>query len=222
MSGRPPIRPIPATLRGKARYRLTDMNFTDLLSLFLPLFVAMDPLGVLPAFIQMTSELSKARRQKMLNLSILTAGIVGLLFIPLGPLVLGALGLKTGDFQVAGGLLVLVVGLRDVVWDQKMLAMSAASGATGIVPFAIPLLVGPAVFATLILLRDRFSVLEIGACLVLNLFLAWIIFLKSDSLMQWMGLTGTKVISKLAALLLAAYAVMMIRVGLASFKQLLP
>jgi multiple antibiotic resistance protein len=198
------------------------MNLTDFLSLFLPLFVAMDPLGVLPAFIQMTSELSRNRRQKMLNLSILTAGIVGLLFIPLGPLVLSVLGLKTGDFQVAGGLLVLVVGLRDVVWDQKMMAMSETSEATGIVPFAIPILVGPAVFATLILLRDRFSPLEIAACLILNLLLSWAVFRQSDSLLKWMGVTGSRIISKLAALLLAAYAVMMIRVGLSSFKQLLP
>ncbi len=197
------------------------MTFSDFLSLFLPLFVAMDPLGVLPIFIQMTSDLSPARRQKMLNLSILTAGMVGLLFIPLGPLVLDVLGLKNGDFQVAGGLLVLVVALRDVVWDQKMMAMSESSEATGIVPFGIPLLVGPAVFATLILLRDRFSVVEIGCCLILNLFLSWSIFRKSTVLMQWMGLTGTRVLSKLAALLLAAYAVMMIRVGFVSLKQFL-
>ncbi|HJT24231.1 MAG TPA: MarC family protein [bacterium] len=196
------------------------MNLTDLLSLFLPLFVAMDPLGVLPAFIQMTSELSHARRQKMVDLSILTAGVVGLLFIPLGPLVLSALGLKTGDFQVAGGLLVLVVALRDVVWDQKMMSMSETSESTGIVPFGIPLLVGPAVFATLILLRDRFSILEVAACLVLNLLISWAVFKKSTSLMQWMGLTGSKVISKLAALLLAAYAVMMIRVGIISILNL--
>jgi multiple antibiotic resistance protein len=197
------------------------MTFSDFLSLFLPLFVAMDPLGILPVFIQMTSELSQARRQKMVNLSILTAGIVGLLFVLLGPLVLGVLGLKTGDFQVAGGLLVLVVALRDVVWDQKMMAMSEASEATGIVPFGIPLLVGPAVFATLILLRDRFSIIEIGLGLVLNLLLSWAIFRKSAILMQWMGVTGTRVVSKLAALLLAAYAVMMIRVGIVSLKQFL-
>jgi multiple antibiotic resistance protein len=198
------------------------MKLTDLLSLFLPIFVAMDPLGVLPAFIQMTSELSNARRQKMVDVSILVAGAVGLLFIPLGPLVLSALGLKTGDFQVAGGLLVLVVALRDVVWDQKMMTMSETSDATGIVPFGIPLLVGPAVFATLILLRDRFSPVEIAASLVLNLLISWAVFKKSGSLMKWMGLTGTKVVSKLAALLLAAYAVMMIRVGLSSLKQFLP
>lgn len=192
---------------------------TYFLSLFLPLFVAMDPLGVLPAFLQMTSELSQTRRKKMVDLSILTAGAVGLLFIPLGPLVLAALGLKTGDFQVAGGLLVLVVALRDVVWDQKMMAMSEASEGTGIVPFGIPLLVGPAVFATLILLRNRFSWLEVAACLVLNLALSWAVFRKSTEWMQWMGLTGTRVISKLAALLLAAYAVMMIRVGITSIIQ---
>lgn len=195
------------------------MTLTDLLSLFLPLFVAMDPLGVLPAFLQMSSELSQNRRRKMVDLSILTAGAVGLLFIPLGPLVLAALGLKPGDFQVAGGLLVLVVALKDVVWDQKMMAMSEGSEGVGVVPFGIPLLVGPAVFATLILLRNRFTWIEVATCLVLNLAISWVVFRKSASLMQWMGLTGTRVVSKLAALLLAAYAVMMIRVGITSIMK---
>lgn len=193
------------------------MNITDLLSLFLPLFVAVDPLGVLPAFIQLTSELTRKRRKKMVDLSIMTAMIVGLLFIPLGPLVLTALGLKTGDFQVAGGILVLVVALRDVVLNHKMLPHNSTSEGMGIVPFGIPLLVGPAVFATLILLRDRFSAMEVGASLIINLGFSWIVFRNSALLMHWMGVIGSRVVSKLAALLLAAYAVMMIRVGLFSF-----
>lgn len=57
------------------------MAWTDFLSLFLPLFVAMDPLGILPAFVQMTSDMSAQRRQKVLNGSIFLAGIVGILFI---------------------------------------------------------------------------------------------------------------------------------------------
>ncbi len=195
------------------------MRFVDFLSLFLPLFVAMDPLGVLPAFIQMTGNLSRVRRHKVVNGSVLIAGAVGLLFIPLGPMVLSALGLKTGDFQVAGGLLVLVVALRDVVWDQKMFVMEeSADGSVWIVPIGIPLLVGPAVFATLILLSDRFSWAEIAGSLLLNLLLSWAIFRKSSQFMEWIGLTGTKVISKLAALLLSAYAVMMIRVGFSALK----
>ncbi len=193
------------------------MNFSDLLSLFLPVFVAMDAVGVLPSFVQMTSTLKPKDRQEVLRYSVFTAGGVGLLFIPLGPLVLLALGLKTGDFQIAGGLLILVVALRDIVWDQKMSLGKGVKGA-GVVPLGIPLLVGPAVLTTLILLRGRFSFLEVALCLIVNLLLAWLVFGYSDRLIKWMGEPGARVSSKLAALLLSAYAVMMIRVGLFSLK----
>ncbi len=195
------------------------MTWTDFLSLFLPLFVAMDPLGILPAFVQMTSNITPKRRQKVLNGSILLAGLVGILFIPLGPRVLLALGLKVGDFQIAGGLLVLVIALRDIVWEEKMFSMEESSDdSVGIVPIGIPLLVGPAVLATLILLRHRFFFWEIAGCLLLNLSIAWIIFKNAGYLMQLMGVTGSKAVSKLASLLLSAYAVMMIRVVLTSIK----
>jgi multiple antibiotic resistance protein len=193
------------------------MNFSDVLSLFLPVFVAMDVFGVLPSFVQMTSTLSPKDRQVVLRYSVLTAGVVGILFIPLGPLVLSVLGLKTGDFQIAGGLLILVVALRDIVWDQKMSLGKGVKGA-GVVPLGIPLLVGPAVLTTLILLRDRFSMPEVGVSLILNLLIAWAVFGYSARLIKWIGEPGARVSSKLAALLLSAYAVMMIRVGFFSLK----
>ncbi|HEY5039704.1 MAG TPA: MarC family protein [bacterium] len=192
------------------------MTPTELLSLFLPLFVAMDPLGVFPAFVQITSDLSPKKRGRILFLSVLTAGAVGLLFIPLGPLALSSLGLKNGDFQIAGGLLILVVALRDIVLNQKMFQGKDLQG-MGVVPIGIPLLVGPAVLTTLILLRDRFSPFAVAASLILNLLIAWGIFAFSSRLIRWLGVTGSLVVSKLAALLLAAYAVMMIRVGFSSF-----
>lgn len=175
----------------------------------------MDPLGVLPAFVQITSSLPSKKRSQVLALSVLTAGVVGLLFIPMGPLVLSSLGLKNGDFQIAGGLLILLVALRDIVLNQKIFQGKDLQG-MGVVPIGIPLLVGPAVLTTLILLLDRFSPLAVAACLVLNLLLAWCAFAFSSRLMRWMGATGSLVVSKLAALLLSAYAVMMIRVGFSS------
>jgi multiple antibiotic resistance protein len=156
------------------------------------------------------------RRNKVVDGSILTAGAVGLLFIPLGKLLLESLGLQAGDFQIAGGLLVLIIALRDVVWDQK--ASAFHSGSVGVVPIGVPLLVGPAVLATLILLQARFNGFEITGSLLANLLIAWIIFRQSSWLLGKMGVTGTKIVSKLAALLLSAYAVMMIRVGLTSFR----
>jgi len=111
----------------------------------------------------------------------------------------------------------LVVALRDIVWDQKMSLGQGIKGA-GVVPLGIPLLVGPAVLTTLILLRDRFSFLEVALCLIVNLLIAWVIFGYSARLIKWIGEPGARVSSKLAALLLSAYAVMMIRVGLFSLK----
>lgn len=194
------------------------MHLSTLLSLFLPVFVAMDAVGVLPSFVQLTANLRPRKRLEILRSSILTAGLVGLLFIPLGPLVLKALGLKPGDFQVAGGLLILVVALRDIVLDQKMSLGRKTDKGAGVVPLGIPLLVGPAVLTTLILLRNRFSLWEVAACLVVNLLIAWLVFGYSARLIKWMGEPGARVSSKLAALLLSAYAVMMIRVGLFSLK----
>ncbi|HET9870639.1 MAG TPA: MarC family protein [bacterium] len=193
------------------------MTFAQLLSLFLPIFVAMDAVGVLPSFVQMTSGMRDRDRRDLLRYSVLTAGLVGLLFIPLGPWVLSALGLKPGDFQVAGGLLILVVALRDIVWDQKM-SLGAGAKGSGVVPLGIPLLVGPAVLTTLVLLLGRFSDLEVAAALAVNLLLAWLVFGYAARLIRWMGEPGARVASKLAALLLSAYAVMMIRVGLSSLK----
>ena len=194
------------------------MEPTALLSLFLPLFVSMDPLGALPAFIQMTGQLPAGRRKQLINRSILTAGAVGLLFLFVGPSILSALGLTSGDFQIAGGLLVLVIALRDVVWDQKILMVKVSKG-EGIVPIGIPLLVGPAVLATLVLLQSRFSSLEITGSFSVNLFLSWIVFHQASKLIALMGVTGTRVISKLAALFFSAYGVMMIRAGLMSLMN---
>jgi len=193
------------------------MTLTDFLSLFLPLFVAMDAFGALPSFLQMTEGLAPANRSRTLRLSVLTAGVVGLLFVPLGSMVMGALGLKTGDFQVAGGLLILVVALREIVWDEKMI-LKRSRGHAGVVPIGIPLLVGPAVLTTLLLLKTRFTDLEIMADLLVNLGLAWAVFQQANRVEGWMGETGSRVVAKLAALLLSAYAVMMIRVGFLSFR----
>jgi small neutral amino acid transporter SnatA (MarC family) len=65
-------------------------------------------------------------------------------------------------------------------------------------------------------LGNRFIFWEIAGSLLLNLLIAWIIFRNASYLMKFMGVTGSKAVSKLSALLLSAYAVMMIRVAITS------
>lgn len=186
-------------------------------SSFFPIFISMDSIGLLPFFIFFTSKMSPAKRIHMTYQIILVAGAIGLLFIPFGSLVLQLLGLKNGDFQIAGGILLLVISLKTIVGEEKHLVSKTS---LGIVPIGIPMLVGPAVFATLILLKNNFSLLDITVSLSLNLIIALVIFMQSNTIIQYLGITGTQVLSKLSALLLSAYAIMMIRVGLSSLKML--
>ena len=146
----------------------------------------------------------------------MAAGLTGLLFALTGPWLLTAIGLQPGDFRVAGGLLLLVIALRDVLGGPKRHLASDDPKALGAVPFGVPLLVGPAVLATLLLTHERFGLGYALLSLAVNLAAAWIILSSAGAWVARLGRTGVLVISKLAALLLAAYAVMMLRTGIFS------
>jgi len=193
-----------------------DLTFADWTALLLPLFVALDPVGLLPPYIQLTAKLKPAQKVQFLKGSFLVASLVGLLFIPVGPLVLKALGLITGDLQVAGGLLLIVIALRDIAGAGKLIPKENPK-TLGVVPFGVPLLVGPAVLATLLLLLGHFGYLLTAFSLAVNLVAGWLFLSKAGFLLDRLGSNGVRVLSKLAALLLMAYAVMMIRVGVFSF-----
>jgi multiple antibiotic resistance protein len=193
------------------------VTIADWTTLLLPMFVAVDPLGILPAYLQMTSHLKPLQKSKFLRGSFLAAGITGLLFAPLGPWLLGALGLLPGDFRVAGGLLLLVIALRDVVSNRKHEHLAEDPKALGAVPFGVPLLVGPAVLTTILLASSRFGLSLAILSLAINLALSWVILSTAGIWVEKLGRPGVLVLSKLSALLLAAYAVMMLRTGIFSF-----
>jgi multiple antibiotic resistance protein len=194
------------------------MTIADWTTLLLPMFVAVDPLGILPAYIEMTSHLSHKQKDKFLKGSFLAAAVTGFLFAPLGPWLLKALGLVPGDFRVAGGLLLLVIALKGVVGGRRGAELlSEDPKALGAVPFGVPLLVGPAVLATLLLTTQHYGLPLALFSLAVNLALSWVILASAVKWIEKLGRTGVLVLSKLSALLLAAYAVMMLRTGIFSF-----
>ena len=92
--------------------------------------------------------------------------------------------------------------------------MQKSSGNTGIVPLAVPLITGPGVLTTLILQVGTVGYPITLAALFLNYAFAWVTLRKSDSVTKLLGKDGTVVLSKIAALLLAAISVAMIRSGI--------
>jgi multiple antibiotic resistance protein len=179
---------------------------------FVPLFVAVDAIGVLPLFVSLTEGMEKVRRQNVVYQSVVTATVVAVLFLWFGPYLLDFLGISVQDFMIAGGILLLVISLNDILTETKK-RRQAEPESLGAVPIGIPLITGPAVLTTCILLTKMHGGWITTAAVVVNISLAGFIFLVSEPITRTLGRTGVRTISKLASLLLAAIAVMLIRKG---------
>lgn len=180
---------------------------------FIPLFVAMDVFIVLPMFVTLTEGMNEARREHAVRLSVFTALTVSLLFTAAGSAIFRILGITVFDFKIAGGLVLLVIAILDLVRvGQKTGPRN--TDLTGVVPLGVPLIVGPAVLTTIIILIDNFGLWPTVASLVLNLLIVWGTLTSAKRIVQFIGLNGIMAISKIMAILLASIAVMMIRLGI--------
>ncbi len=182
------------------------------------LFVAIDFFGIFPIFLAFTHDLAPPHRRAIAQQSILTATGVGLVFLLTGRLVLDFLGVTVPDFQVAGGILLVVLSISDLLQGEK--ARRRPSGPLGIVPLGIPLIAGPAVITTLIVLRDLLGVLPVLLAFVINLGFLYLLLAISDKLYRWIGTGGSLALSKIMILLLSAFGVMFIREGVTAFLKM--
>lgn len=181
---------------------------------FVPLFVAVDPPGILPLFLTLTANVDPSRKHKVILQSVLTATCVALVFLFLGKVVLKYLGITIADFMIAGGALLFVLSLSDLLASDKP-QRRVANEHLGAVPLGVPLIVGPAVLTTAMLLVDKHGVLPATGAVIANIAIAGCVFWMADGVMRVLGQAGAKILSKLASLLMAAIAVMMIRHGIA-------
>ena len=185
----------------------------NFLQAFIPLFVAIDPIGLAAVFLSLGQGVPAATRKKIANQATLTGGAVALLFLFLGQTIFSALGITSGDFQIAGGLILFILAARDLVQSAAEPPAKLADD-FGVVPLGMPLIAGPASITTLILLAQTIGTTMALIALAANLVLVVLAFVFSDRLGRLIGATGMRAISKIVSLLLAAIAVNMIRHGL--------
>ena len=178
---------------------------------FIPIFVAMDAIGILPMFIGFTEHLKSKEKQKIVLQSIITAFLIGVVFLFLGKWIFKILGVLVADFKIAGGAVLLAISLRDILQYEK--SVKLPSETMGAVPIGTPLVVGPAVLTTIVILLDSYGPAITVLSFIINLVIVWITFSYATMISAFLGKAGSKAFSKIASLLLAAIAVMMIRKG---------
>jgi multiple antibiotic resistance protein len=181
----------------------------------IPLMVALDAPGTLPLFVGMTEGLQKSERMKIVRQSIMTAFLVTIGFMLLGRAIFKALGILVEDFMIAGGVVLLIIAVTDVVraGERKM----ERSPEFGVVPLGTPLIAGPGTLTTALVLLGTNGYFPVILSLVLNLIFAWAIFSQSERIIGVIGISGSRAFAKVASLILAAFAVKMIRSGVFKF-----
>lgn len=186
----------------------------NILLSFIPIFVAVDAIGVLPIFVSLTEGAEQKEKSRIITQSVLTALCLAIGFIFLGKAIFRALGITMGDFMVAGGVILFCLAIIDIVSPVKKRRMPSQD--LGAVPIGTPLIVGPAVLTTSMVIIPQYGLLPTLASVVANILLAGLIFRFSVVLIRALGEAGSKALSKITSLLLAAIAVMLIRKGIAN------
>jgi multiple antibiotic resistance protein len=179
---------------------------------FVQIAIAIDVLGTIPLYLAMMENVPDEQKNPVLKNSLLAGLSIGILFLFLGQIILNMLGIGINDFEIAGGIILMLIGVLDLTSEEKI--QRKPSEIIGIVPLGIPLIVGPATISVLFLLIDHVGYVITLLAFMANLLLAGLIFMYAPNINRILGKDGIKAISKVTMLLLIAIGIRMIRMGI--------
>ena len=182
------------------------------------IFFLVDPFAAIPSFLAITESADPERRKRMARKASLTCFIVLTSFALGGQLIFRMFGITLPAFEIAGGLILLLIGLD--MLEAKRSPTQEASGDTeeaslkedaGIVPLGIPMLAGPgAISSVMILVGQALKPWELGVVLgaiTLTAWLSYMILSGASRVRGWMGESGIRILVRIMGLLLVALAV---------------
>lgn len=195
-----------------------QMFFRDFFESFIPLFVAIDPFGMVPIFLAVTAEMTATQRRRISFEAVGAATVIALGFMFLGHAIFRFLYITEDDFRIAGGILLLVLAIMDLLIPGKPAVIEPQI--VGIVPLAMPLIAGPATLTTVLVLASNeqhtrtYGYTMTTLSLVVNFALLLAVMLAAGRIGKIVGLNALRALSKLVMVLLAAIAVNFIRTGI--------
>lgn len=202
---------------------------SEFANLVLALFVIIDPFAVVPVFLSITQHSDRDHRKRTaLKASLIAFGILGF-FAVFGLLLFDFFGITLPAFQIAGGILLLRLGLDQLSADRTRVKPEEAAESmmkedVSVFPLATPLLAGPGAISTVVLLSSKQeSFVEKGMLFVAILvaILASYIMLRSASrLNQILGRTGLNLLTRIMGIILTAISIQFIINGFSQVVNL--
>ncbi|MGZ3639751.1 MAG: MarC family protein [Ktedonobacterales bacterium] len=193
------------------------------------LFTVIDPVGLVPVVLALTSGLKPEERSRVVTRAIIIAAGVIAVFAVLGQAIFASLGVTPAAFSIAGGVLLFLVAI-DMLFGRQSGARETPREARdartrediSVFPLAIPMIAGPGTITTVILLvdsagSDPLQWLAIAIAAALTLTAAWLAMSISMQIQKRIGTTGILVLSRVLGMLLAAVAVQFILNGITTY-----
>jgi multiple antibiotic resistance protein len=179
---------------------------------FVTLFIIIDPFLSLAVFMSITKELSHREKLKQAFIAVLVALGLLLIFLFSGLLLLDLLGITFSSFQVAGGVILLILGIQLLLGIE--FAKTERTEKVAVVVIGTPLLTGPGAMTTVIILSQKYGYWPPVIASVFVLAITWLILAFSDKISKFFGEKLIEVLSRVLGLVLAAMAAEFIKGGI--------
>ncbi|MDO5700905.1 MAG: MarC family protein [Bowdeniella nasicola] len=198
------------------------LDVTLFLTTFLTLFVIMDPPGIIPVFLALTSTQTAKQRRAAAAQATLTSFGVMLVFTLFGRSILDFLQISLPALEVSGGLLLLLVAMELLTGKGEGSGATKTKNNVALVPLATPLMAGPgSIVAIMVAAQNSSGSIaawsSLGAALLAVHVALWLAMRFADVIHSILGEDGTLLITRLAGMLLAAIAVQIMANGVFSF-----
>lgn len=198
------------------------MGIREIIEDIITLFVIINPIGSIPLFVEMTSKMTGEQRVKTFNIATITAAAILLVFSILGQGVLEKVfNIGINDVMIAGGLIMLAISIKSIMFApvSKEEMESKSISDLSAVPMAFPLLVGPGTMVTGVLVLARQGYIKLGLILLILFLCVWLVLRFSVPLYRLLGEVGSKVLSKVMFVVLAAISIKYIMAGIINYLK---
>jgi multiple antibiotic resistance protein len=192
---------------------LSPDPIVDLTKATVALFIIVDPIGLVPVFSNMTKTMNQADRAKMFRVVIYTGASLLTVFALVGQELLALFGIILPSFQIAGGLLLLLLSL-DILFRGQRFAKPGSHEDIGVIPIAFPLLVGPGAITTTMIALGSYGILVTLGSILIVMLLTWIVMRQTDRIHRFLGKTGSAVVAQVIGVFIAAIAIQYVLAGI--------
>ena len=193
---------------------------------FVTLFVIIDPIGLTPLFVSLTSGMTTRQRRGVALRALITGAVILAIFGVGGEFVLAKVGIGMPAFRVSGGILLFLTAI-DMLFERRTprrekTAEDDDRPDPAIFPLAMPLIAGPGAMTTMILLvgqnsGDLTSQLTVYAVMIAVLTIAFLLFMTSGLMERALGQTGINLVTRLMGMFLAALSIQFVLDGLREY-----